>query len=73
MDQVYVTRAGDGHSIASFTITFLSGGARPMLHVVSSAARPLTKRTYAADYLSSSTTADSVAPSAAHMAGGRPS
>ena len=55
---VYVTRAGDGHSIASFTITFLGGGVRPMLHVVSSAAHPLTKRTYAADYASSSTSAD---------------
>lgn len=55
---VYVTRAGDGHSTASFTVTFLGGGFRPRLHVVSSAAHPLMKRTYAADYASSSTSAD---------------
>lgn len=43
---------------ASFTITFLAGGARPVLHAVSSASQPLLKRTYAADFSNSTTSTD---------------
>ena len=55
---VHVVRGGDGHSMASFTINFLSGGAVPLLHAVSSATHPLAKRTHTADFMSSSTSAD---------------
>ena len=57
-DDVHVARGGDGHATASFTIRFLHGGARPLLHAASSASRPLAKLTYAADYLSSTSSAD---------------
>lgn len=44
---VLVTRAVDSVSTATvFNIAFLSGGARPLLHVASAAGRPLLKGTY---------------------------
>ena len=59
-DGVLVTRSTEGGtSASSFTITFLSGGAKPLLQAVSSASRPLLCRTFhAADMLSSTTSTD---------------
>ena len=52
---VYVRRGGDGHSMASFTLTFLNPGTKPMLLAASSASNPLLKRTLATGNASSST------------------
>ena len=59
-DGVYVTREGNGQSTASFTITFLRGGARPLLQALrtSESGAPLAVRTFAADYASSTVTSE---------------
>ena len=52
---VLVKRTTDGPSKASFTITFLGGGTKPLLRVISNANNPLLYRTYSANFLNSTT------------------
>ena len=61
-------RGGDGHETATFTITRVRGGAAPALFALSDTAG-LVRRQYAADYGSSSSSAD-VSVSLEHTAPG---
>ena len=60
-DGVYVARGGDGHGLATFTVTYLRGGhvATP-IQATSSSSHPLTKRVYPADYATAQSTTTTV-------------
>ena len=67
---VYVTRGGDGHATATFTILFLKGGAQPMLQAASSAgSTPLVKTAFSASR-GSATTSTAVTVSLEQVAPG---